>query len=172
MRLRLARHLAKYLLHICATMHILHVKFQIDSTLMKRIHLHVNTTAQTFDEAIDFYSTLYGTKPTKHKHGYAKWMLDDPKLNFVIEVLPDHETTAGIHHVGIQVDSSEELNDIKTALNAADAPLLEVGKTTCCYSESEKNWTVDPSGVRWETFHTTGDVADYGTKTAEELHNY
>lgn len=139
---------------------------------MKRLHIHVNATEESFGQSVDFYSTLFNSTPTKERGNYAKWMLEDPKMNFVVEVLEISGDRPGVHHVGIQVDESAELDQIKEALQAANAPLLEVGKTTCCYSESEKNWTRDPSGVRWETFHSTGDIEDYGAKTAEELALY
>lgn len=139
---------------------------------MKRLHLHINTTAHTFEQSIHFYSTLFNSAPTKKKEHYAKWMLEDPKVNFVLEVLETSGDTAGIHHVGIQVDESAELVGVHEALKAIDAPLLDIGNTSCCYSESEKFWSQDPSGVRWETFHSTADIADYGAKTPEELDLY
>lgn len=139
---------------------------------MKRLHIHVNTSAETFESARNFYSVLFGSSPTKTRENYAKWMLAEPQVNFVIEVIEIAGDVPGIHHVGIQVDSGEELLAIKNALQEAQAPLLEVGETVCCFSKSEKNWTADPSGVRWETFRTMGDVDEYGEKTLEELANY
>jgi len=139
---------------------------------MKRMHIHINTTQESFAQATAFYSTLFGVEPSKTRENYAKWMLDDPRVNFVIEVIEIQGDVPGIHHLGIQVDETEELEVIRSALEEADAPLLEVGETVCCFSKSEKNWTMDPSGVRWETFRTMGDVADYGEKTLQELANY
>lgn len=139
---------------------------------MKRMHIHINTSQESFAQATLFYSTLFGTEPTKTRENYAKWMLEDPRVNFVIEVIEVPGDVPGIHHVGIQVDEGEELAALQTALKEADMPLMEVGETVCCYSKSEKNWTVDPSGVRWETFRTLGDVEDYGDKTLNELANY
>ncbi len=139
---------------------------------MKRLHVHINAKEETFANATAFYTTLFGIEPTKTRQGYAKWLLDDPKVNFVVEVLDMPGDTPGIHHVGIQVDESDELESIRTALEDAEAPLLEVGETVCCFSKSEKNWTMDPSGVRWETFRSFGDVDEYGEKTLEELANY
>ncbi len=139
---------------------------------MKRMHVHINTTQESFAQAAQFYSTLFDAAPTKTRENYAKWMLDDPRVNFVIEVIEIEGDVPGIHHVGIQVDESEELAEIQSALREADVPLLEVGETVCCFSKSEKNWTMDPSGVRWETFRTMGDVDEYGEKTLEELTNY
>jgi hypothetical protein len=139
---------------------------------MKRMHLHLNTEAQDFERSVQFYSTLFGSEPTKTREHYAKWMLEDPRVNFVVEVIEIAGDTAGIHHVGVQVDDTEELHAIRDALKAAEAPLLEVGETVCCFSKSEKNWTMDPSGLRWETFRSFGDVDGYGEKTLEELANY
>lgn len=139
---------------------------------MRRLHIHVNSPDSGFEKTVGFYATLFGSTPTKTRPNYAKWMLDDPKVNFVVEVLEIEGDMPGIHHVGIQVDDSEELAAIKDTLKAAEAPLLEIGETVCCFSKSEKNWTMDPNGVRWETFRSFGDVEDYGAKTNEELANY
>lgn len=139
---------------------------------MKRLHIHINAEEEKFAAATAFYTTLFGRAPTKTRLNYAKWMLDDPKVNFVVEVLEIEGDTPGIHHVGIQVDESEELASILDALKSAEAPLLEIGETVCCFSKSEKNWTMDPSGVRWETFRSYGDVDEYGEKTLEELALY
>lgn len=139
---------------------------------MKRMHVHINTTAESFEQATQFYSTLFGVPATKTRENYAKWMLEDPRVNFVIEVIEIQGDLPGIHHVGIQVDDSDELATIQSALKEADMPLLEVGETVCCFSRSEKNWTMDPSGVRWETFRSMADVSEYGEKTLEELANY
>ncbi len=139
---------------------------------MKRLHIHINTDENTFEKSIAFYSTLFASVPTKTRHNYAKWMLEDPYVNFVVEVIEVEGDSLGIHHVGLQVDDSETLHNIRDALKLAEAPLLEVGETVCCFSKSEKNWTIDPSGVRWETFRSFGDVEDYGEKTMEELALY
>ena len=139
---------------------------------MKRMHIHVNASEAKFEQSVDFYSTLFGVTPTKTRPNYAKWMLDDPHVNFVIEVIEIEGDQPGIHHVGLQVDDSEELRDIRDSLKAAEAPLLEIGETVCCFSKSEKNWTMDPSGLRWETFSSFGDVEEYGEKTLDELANY
>jgi len=139
---------------------------------MKRLHIHVNTDAKQFEKSVEFYSTLFAAAPTKTRENYAKWMLEDPKVNFVVEVIEITGDHPGIHHVGLQVDDSETLGEIRNALKEAEAPLLEVGETVCCFSKSEKNWTMDPSGVRWETFRSYGDVDEYGEKTLEELTHY
>ena len=139
---------------------------------MKIIHIHVNTEADSFGASVAFYSTLFAVPPTKTRENYAKWMLEEPRVNFVVEVIDMPGDSPGIHHVGLQVDESEELDGIRDNLKSASAPLLEIGETICCFSKSEKNWTMDPSGVRWETFRSFGDVAEYGEKTLEELANY
>ena len=139
---------------------------------MKRLHIHANSDEAKFEESLAFYTTLFGEGPTKTRDNYAKWMLDDPHVNFVVEVIEIEGDKPGIHHVGLQVDDSEELNTILDSLKAAEAPLLEIGETVCCFSKSEKNWTIDPSGLRWETFRSFGDVDEYGEKTLEELARY
>jgi catechol 2,3-dioxygenase-like lactoylglutathione lyase family enzyme len=139
---------------------------------MKRLHVHINTDHSQFRQSVAFYTTLFDHAPTKTRENYAKWMLDDPRVNFVIEVIEVEGDRPGVHHVGIQVDDSEELGAIRDSLKEAEAPLLEIGETVCCFSKSEKNWTVDPNGLRWETFRSFGDVDEYGEKTLEELANY
>ena len=139
---------------------------------MKRLHIHINATESSFEKTVGFYAILFGKDPTKTRSKYAKWMLDDPLVNFVVEVLEMEGDVPGIHHVGIQLETSEDLAEIKDTLKAAEAQLLEVGETVCCFSKSEKNWTMDPNGVRWETFRSFGDVEDYGAKTQAELANY
>jgi catechol 2,3-dioxygenase-like lactoylglutathione lyase family enzyme len=124
---------------------------------MKRLHLHVGVA--DLDRSIGFYSTLFGASPTVRKHDYAKWMLDDPRVNFAISTRSD---AAGLDHVGMQVDSNEELADITARLKKADAGIFEQENTTCCYARSDKTWVVDPSGLRWETFVTHGDATTYG----------
>jgi catechol 2,3-dioxygenase-like lactoylglutathione lyase family enzyme len=126
---------------------------------MKRLHVHVSVA--DLDQSIRFYSTLFATQPTVTKTDYAKWMLDDPRVNFAIST--GQHTTKGIEHLGIQVESSDELAEVYARLNSADRPVLEEGATTCCYAKSEKSWIADPQGVVWETFHTTGEAVNYGT---------
>jgi len=125
---------------------------------MKRLHVHVGV--EDIGASIRFYSTLFGAEPSVTKADYAKWMLDDPRVNFAISA-GQHAAT-GIEHLGIQVESAEELAEVYGRLKAADRPVLEEGATTCCYAKSEKSWISDPQGVVWEAFHTTGDSVDYG----------
>jgi catechol 2,3-dioxygenase-like lactoylglutathione lyase family enzyme len=135
---------------------------------MKRMHVHVGVN--DLDQSIRFYSTLFGAEPTVIKHDYAKWMLDDPRVNFAISA--GHHDAKGIEHLGIQVESGQELAEVYGRLKAADRPVLEEGATTCCYAKSEKSWIADPDGVVWETFLTNGDATVYGdspTLTAASL---
>ena len=135
---------------------------------MKRMHVHVGV--KDLDSSIRFYSTLFGAEPSVTKHDYAKWMLDDPRVNFAISA--GHHAVKGIEHLGIQVENGEELAEVYGRLKAADRPVLEEGATTCCYAKSEKSWIADPDGVVWETFLTSGDATVYGdspTLTAESL---
>ncbi len=126
---------------------------------MKRLHVHVSV--EDLDQAIAFYSTLFAAPPTVTKPDYAKWMVDDPRVNFAIST--GQHATRGIEHLGIQVESGDELAEVYQRLDAAGRPVLEEGATTCCYAKSEKSWIADPQGVVWETFHTTGEAVDYGS---------
>ena len=126
---------------------------------MKRLHVHVGV--EDIDRSIRFYSTLFAAEPTVTKPDYAKWMLDDPRVNFAIS--SGGKAASGIEHLGIQVESPEELAEVYDRLRAAEGPVLEEGATTCCYARSEKSWIADPQGVVWETFHTSGEAVNYGT---------
>lgn len=126
---------------------------------MKRFHVHVGV--KDLDASIAFYSGLFGTAPSLTKPDYAKWMLDDPRINFAVSQQCGVEP--GVRHLGFQVESTEELTEVYDRLKAAGGPVLEEGQTTCCYAQSEKSWIADPDGVQWETFHTTGESTTYGT---------
>ncbi len=129
---------------------------------MKRMHVHVGVA--DLDKSIGFYSTLFGAEPTVTKADYAKWMLEDPRVNFAIS--SGNHAANGIEHLGIQVESGEELAEVYSRLKAADRPVLEEGATTCCYAKSEKSWIADPDGVVWEAFHTNGEATVYGDSPA------
>ena len=129
---------------------------------MKRLHVHVGVT--DLSTSIGFYSTLFGAEPTVTKDDYAKWMLEDPRVNFAIS--SGNHAAKGIEHLGIQVESGEELTEVYDRLRAADRPVLEEGATTCCYSKSEKSWIADPDGIVWEAFLTNGDATVYGDSPA------
>ena len=129
---------------------------------MKRMHVHV--AVDNLDKAIGFYSTLFAAEPSVVKPDYAKWMLDDPRVNFAISM---RANKAGLNHLGIQVEDEAELAEVYARLKAADAPVLEEGKTTCCYARSEKTWIDDPAGISWEAFLTTGEATTYGKSRPE-----
>jgi catechol 2,3-dioxygenase-like lactoylglutathione lyase family enzyme len=130
---------------------------------MKRLHIHVGV--KDLDKSVQFYSTLFGQKPAKEKPGYAKWMLEDPRINFAISTFPQE---SGVDHLGIQVDSPEELNEITERLKKADLGVYGEGETTCCYAKSNKAWVSDPAGVPWEAYQTMADVEVFKEKTNEE----
>lgn len=129
---------------------------------MKRLHLHVSVPDLT--QSIQFYETLFGAAPTVVKDDYAKWMLDDPRVNFAIS---QRDRAAGVDHVGIQVDSTAELAELSSRLKAAGAQTFDEEATTCCYARSDKSWVADPAGVRWETFYTFGEATTYGEDEAQ-----
>lgn len=124
---------------------------------MKRLHLHVSVP--DLSQSIQFYETLFGASPSVVKDDYAKWMLEDPRVNFAIS---QRERSAGIDHVGIQTDTVAELSELSTRLKAAGARTYDQEATTCCYAKSDKSWVNDPSGLRWETFFTFGEATTYG----------
>jgi catechol 2,3-dioxygenase-like lactoylglutathione lyase family enzyme len=129
---------------------------------MKRLHVHVSV--DDLDQAIGFYAALFAARPSVVKTDYAKWMLEDPRVNFAISA---RGRTAGIDHLGIQVENKDELTDVYARLRQAGGRVTEQGATTCCYAKSEKSWIDDPAGVAWETFLTTGESTDYGDGTGE-----
>jgi catechol 2,3-dioxygenase-like lactoylglutathione lyase family enzyme len=124
---------------------------------MKRLHLHVSVP--DIDQAIAFYSTLFDAPPTVTKPDYAKWMLEDPRVNLAIS---SRARAIGVDHVGIQVDSNAELVELASRLKAAGSETIDQEATTCCYAKSDKIWVTDPAGVRWESFFTRGEATAYG----------
>ena len=126
---------------------------------MKRLHVHV--AVSDLQASTSFYSALFAAEPTVVKADYAKWMLEDPRVNFAIST---HDGAApGLSHLGIQVENADELTEVYGRLQKADRPVLDEGATTCCYAKSTKSWIADPQNIAWETFLTTGDAVDYGT---------
>ncbi len=125
---------------------------------MKRFHVHVGVA--DIEASISFYSELFGAAPAVTKPDYAKWMLEDPRINFAISQKCGADK--GIEHLGLQVEDEAELAEVYDRLKAAKGPVLEEGATTCCYARSEKSWIADPDGVVWEAFLTTGDSTVYG----------
>ncbi|HUX74845.1 MAG TPA: ArsI/CadI family heavy metal resistance metalloenzyme [Steroidobacteraceae bacterium] len=124
---------------------------------MKRFH--VNVSVQDIAEGIRFYSALFAVEPTVQKDDYAKWMLDDPRMNFAIT---QRGYPIGVNHLGFQVDSAGELTAMRAQLARADRALIEQADAACCYAKSDKVWITDPAGVAWETFHTQGVIPIYG----------
>jgi hypothetical protein len=124
---------------------------------MKRFHVHVRVKDLT--DSINFYNALFNTKPAVEKADYAKWMLEDPRINFAIST--GHAET-GIEHLGLQVDSTDELNQVYNNMQNAKGTIREEGECTCCYSKSQKSWITDPQGVDWEAFFTHGTATVYG----------
>lgn len=132
---------------------------------MKRMHIHMSV--EDLDASERFYTHLFGTAPSVRKPGYAKWMLDDPRLNFAISPASG---AAGVDHLGIQVDEAQELAPVVAAFGAAGGAVLKETATTCCYARSDKGWAVDPNGMRWEAFYTFGEATTYGRgPSADEI---
>jgi len=125
---------------------------------MKRFHVHV--AVDDLAQSVRFYSTLFAIEPTVLKPDYAKWMLEDPRVNFAISTGAGHGT--GISHLGIQAEDEGELAEVYDRLARAERPVVEEGATICCYAQSDKQWIADPQGVAWETFYTYGEATVYG----------
>ena len=123
---------------------------------MKRLHVHVSV--DELEQAINFYNTLFNQEASVVKDDYAKWMLDDPAINFAIS---DRGNSPGLNHLGFQVSNDEELEEISTRLKHAQIDTLEDLDAECCYAHSNKYWTKDPAGIPWENFHTMAEVATY-----------
>ncbi|MBX9747298.1 MAG: VOC family protein [Hyphomonadaceae bacterium] len=130
---------------------------------MKRMHVHV--AVDDLSKSIGFYSTLFGVEPSVVKDDYAKWMLEDPRVNFAISA---RGVTPGVDHIGIQVDDRAELAVLSDRLKAAGEHTFDQEATNCCYAKSDKSWVSDPSGLRWETFFTHGEATTYGEDASEE----
>ena len=129
---------------------------------MKRFHVHVHV--EDLAKSVAFYSKMFAAEPTRHEGDYAKWMLDDPRINFAIST---RGGTPGVDHLGFQTDTAEELVELKARAQAADLALFDEGETSCCYARSEKHWVTDPQGVAWEHFHTLADIPVFSHKAAE-----
>ena len=127
---------------------------------MSRLHVHLHV--RDLEQSLRFYTTLFGVPPTREEKGYAKWMLEDPKVNFAIST----GGTAGVSHLGIQVESEAELIEASSRARDAAGTLLVERGARCCYATGDKAWATDPQGVSWETFHTTGDLAEAGSGAA------
>lgn len=126
---------------------------------MKRFHVHMHV--DDLARSIGSYSKLFSAEPTRVEADYAKWMLEDPRINFAIST---RGAKAGIDHLGFQTDDPAELASMKASAEAADLALSDEGETTCCYARSEKHWITDPQGVAWEHYHTLGDIPVFNEK--------
>jgi hypothetical protein len=131
---------------------------------MKRLHVHVGV--EDLGQSIRFYSTLFATEPTVVKEDYAKWMLEDPRVNFAISTVSGH---IGVSHLGIQAEDETELAEVYDRLSRAERPIIEAQATTCCYAKSDKQWIADPQGVPWEAFFTYGEATIYGEGSLGKL---
>ncbi len=124
---------------------------------MKRLHLHINV--EDLDRSIAFYSALFGVPPSVLKADYAKWRIEDPRVNLAIS---KRGRGAGLDHLGIDCGDPAELGDVAGRLRQAGSTVVEQEKADCCYAVSDKAWTADPNGLAWETFHSTGELTHYG----------
>lgn len=124
---------------------------------MKRFHVHIRVA--DLAASIAFYSRLFGAQPTRQEADYAKWMLEDPRINFAISTRGEG---VGVDHLGFQTDDAAELAELRQRAEAADMAVLDQGETACCYARSEKHWVTDPQGIAWEHFHSLGNIPVYG----------
>ena len=128
---------------------------------MKRFHVHLHV--DDLANSVAFYSKLFAAEPARVEQDYAKWMLEDPRVNFAIST---RGAKPGVDHLGLQADSEEELAELKARAESADMALLDEGATSCCYSRSEKHWVTDPQGIAWEHFHTLSNIPVFSEKPA------
>lgn len=131
---------------------------------MKRLHVHVAVT--DLQESIGYYAALFGAQPNVLKSDYAKWRLEDPRVNFAIS---QRQAKAGLDHLGIEVDSDAELAEVAGRLSHAKQQVRPQENASCCYAKSNKAWSRDPSGLSWETFFTHGEVTTYGEDHAPDV---
>ena len=129
--------------------------------MMKRFHVHLHV--DDLAKSIAFYSKLFAAEPARVESDYAKWMLDDPRINFAIST---RGATPGVDHLGFQTDDAAELAELKARAESADMALLDQGETTCCYAQSEKHWVTDPQGIAWEHFHTLANIPVFSEQEA------
>ena len=128
---------------------------------MKRFHVHAHV--DDLEASVAFYSKLFAAEPTRRESDYAKWMIEDPRVNFAIST---RGGKPGVDHLGFQTDSDEELAELKARAQAADMAVLDEGETTCCYARSEKHWVTDPQGIAWEHFHTLDSIPTFSQSSA------
>lgn len=127
--------------------------------------MHIHIGVESLDQSIKFYSALFGAKPVKTKTDYAKWMLDNPQVNFAIST---RAGKVGVDHLGLQVDEEEDLQELRARLTSAGMSTFDQGETTCCYARSDKSWVEDPSGIAWEAYKTMEDVQLFSTSTESD----
>ncbi len=130
---------------------------------MKRFHVHAHVA--DLHKSVAFYSQLFAAKPTRLEADYAKWMLDDPRINFAISARGGE---IGVDHLGLQTDNADELAELKSRAQGADMVLLDEGQTTCCYARSDKHWVTDPQGIAWEHFHTLDGIPTFSQTRVEK----
>lgn len=130
---------------------------------MKRFHVHIRV--DDLNASIAFYERLFSAPPTRVESDYAKWMLDDPRVNFAISTRGGQ---AGLDHLGFQTDTAEELVQLKDQAQSADMALIDEGQTSCCYAQSDKHWITDPQGIAWEHFHTLGNIPVFHENQASQ----
>jgi hypothetical protein len=128
---------------------------------MKRFHVHMHV--EDLARSVVFYSRLFAAEPTRLESDYAKWMLEDPRVNFAIST---RGGKPGVDHLGFQTDDAQELAELKARAQTADMALFDEGATTCCYAQSEKHWVTDPQGIAWEHFHTLADIPVFSERDA------
>lgn len=133
---------------------------------MKRLHVHI--TVENIANSVNFYSSMFGQNPTVLKEDYAKWMVEDPHVNFAIST---HGEMPGVDHLGVQVENDNELSEVTNRLESAREDILRQEGATCCYAKSDKAWVLDPQGIAWETFKTVGSSAVYGEGVEQSLKN-
>lgn len=134
---------------------------------MKRLHIHI--AVNKLSESINFYSAIFNTSPSVEHADYAKWDLLEPAVNFAIS---ERGHTSGINHLGIQVDSDDELEELATRLDTAEIALSKEEGASCCYAQSNKYWVIDPQGIAWESFHTLGQITTFGKDTNTNAENH
>ncbi len=132
---------------------------------MKRFHVHISV--DSIEQSTQFYNTLFGQAPTVLKTDYAKWMLDDPRINFAISERAAKVGQAGLDHLGFQMDEAAELHAMTASLQSAGMAMSDLGETTCCYAKSDKGWVHDPQGIAWESFVTMGEATTYGVESED-----
>jgi len=129
--------------------------------------LHVNIKVHDLEASTRFYTTLFAAEPTKTKSDYAKWMLDDPRVNFSIVASPPESDSQGIQHLGIEAETEEEMAKLRARIGSMQAQVFDEGETVCCYHASDKTWVTDDQGVSWETFYTSGEADSLRAPAAE-----